>query len=58
MVADRKGRQHQGGVTLRDSRFDRIETGLSIFDLTRFLHANRAPLRLKNAPAAQNPGSP
>jgi hypothetical protein len=28
-------------------RFDRIETGLQILDLTRFLDANRFPLRLK-----------
>jgi hypothetical protein len=30
-------------------RFDRIETGLWILDLTRFLDANRPPLRLENA---------
>jgi hypothetical protein len=28
-------------------RFDRIETGLWILDLTRFLDANRPPLRWK-----------
>src|SRR5260370_18512923 len=32
---------------LLEPRFDRIETGLWIFALTRFLHANRSPLRLK-----------
>jgi hypothetical protein len=28
-------------------RFDRIEAGLSILDLTRFLDANRCPPRIK-----------
>ena len=37
-------------------RFDRIEAGLWILDLTRFLDANRPPLRL-NAPKAAGTAS-
>jgi hypothetical protein len=37
-------------------RFDRIETGLWIFVLTRFLDANRFPLRLKTLLTAEIAG--
>jgi hypothetical protein len=41
----RRPRADHSGQSL--FRFDRIETGLWILDLTRFLDANRSPLRLK-----------
>ena len=38
-------------------RFDGIETGLQVFDLARFLDANRSPLRLEHAPVRRHRAS-
>src|SRR5450432_2458736 len=55
-MADRSGSHQRTGLAdcteVRlsghlEPRFDGIEAGLSILDLTRFLDANRFPLRLK-----------